>query len=122
MFTALKMKFLNWWYTRQMEKNPEKVILMLNDLLHPPQIDWNLSSNEKIILDRYVSKFVDSRDIAYEDMDISQEHYPNLYRLTCALQGTTKQRESWAAYDWMLKEYKDLEKLTEELGELDDWG
>ena len=104
-----------------MKQNPEEVMQLIRDLVNPPVIEWNLSHSEKIILDRYVDKFVETREIDYENMDVDEEYHPNLYRLVSALQGLTEQKVSWAAYDWMLEEYKDLEKLTEELGELDEW-
>lgn len=122
MFKELKMRVMNWWYMRQMQKNPEQVMRLIHDLIHPPKVDWKLSHSDKVILDRYVAKFVETKEIDYENMDVSEEHNPNLYRLTCALQGLTEQKVSWAAYDWLMEQYPDLEKLTEELGELDDWG
>ena len=111
MLKELKMRVMNWWYMRQMQKNPEQVMRMIHDLINPPKVDWNLSHSDKIILDRYVAKFVETKEIDYEDMDISEEHNPNLYRLTCALQGLTEQKLSWAAYDWMLEQYPDLESI-----------
>jgi hypothetical protein len=122
MFKELKMRVMNWWYMRQMRRNPEQVMRMIQDILHPPQVDWDLPTNDKIILDRYVASFLATKEIDYEGMDVSEEHNPMLYRLTCALKGLTQQGISWAAYDWMLEQYPDLEKLSEELGELDDWG
>ena len=121
MLEDLKKRVRYWWYLRRLSKNPERAMRMLQDLLHPPKISWNLSRNEKIILDRHVAKFVASREIDYEAMDeTSEEYHPNLYKLTCALRGITEHRQTWAAYDWMLDQYPDLEKLTEELGELED--
>ena len=105
-----------------MRKNPERTMQLIHDLINPPKVEWNLTNEEKLILDSYVTYFLNSREIDYENMDVDEKNHPNLHRLTLALQGLTEQKVSWAAYDWILEQYPELEKLTEELGELDDWG
>ena len=122
MFKAVKKHFMHWWNLRQMRKNPEKVMQLFRDLIQPPEVDWSLSNEEKLILDSYVAYFLNTRTMDYEGMDVDKNNHPNLHKLTLALQGSSDQKVSWAAYDYLMLEYPDLEKLAEELGEEDDWG
>lgn len=122
MIKAVKKRIMHWWYLRQMRKNPEEVMRLIRDVINPPEVDWGLSNEEKLILDSYVAYFLNTRTIDYESMDVDKNNHPNLHKLTLALQGSADQKVSWAAYDYLMLEYPDLEKLAEELGEEDDWG
>jgi hypothetical protein len=122
MLKAIKRKLVDWWFQRKVDKNPEQAMQFIKDLAYPPEVNWDLSYSDEIILGRYVLKWVNTGDIDYEGMVISEDHNPKLYRLTLALQGKSEQKLSWAAYDWMLDQYPDLKKLTEEVGREDAWG
>ena len=76
-----------------------------------PYKAWDLSPNEKKILDTYMKECVAKGEVDFNLLETEVKDHPTLHNLIRALQGLTKTAYSLAALSLIANDYPEVAKL-----------
>ena len=113
MVYRLVTKIRNTLKRWRLKKDP-RLQSVIEDLIEPPSIDWQLSNEDRAVVTTYALMFIRENDINVDRMKTSPDLYPELHRFFVALQGDCPWRETLAAYDYLESQWPMLKPLLED--------
>lgn len=86
----------------------KKLRQLVEGLINPVVIDWELSDSDHKVIANYVEIFIRDKEVDVMKMVVSPDLYPKLHRFIVALQGDCPWQETMAAYDYLEKKWPRL--------------
>ena len=104
-------------FVRRIKRNTTDTEIKLrgvvNDLVNPVPIDWELSEADHRVISKYVELFLKDNEVDAMKMVVSSDIYPNLHKFIVALQGTGPWQETMSAYDYLEEHWPQLKPLLD---------
>ena len=92
-----------------------RVWQVIEDLINPVVIDWELTDSDHKVIASYVEIFVREQEVDVNKMVVSPDLYPKLHKFIVALQGDGPWQESMAAYDYLIEKWPVLAPIIEKV-------
>jgi hypothetical protein len=92
----------------------KRLIQLVEDLVNPVKVDWQLSESDHKVIESYVNLFIRDNCIKVDRMVVSTDLYPELGRFIHALKGHGPWQKTMAAYDYLEEHWPELGPLLAE--------